>query len=122
MVYNTRLPESKAVAEYYAKLRQVPAKQIFGFALTTDERMSRDEFRDSLQLPLAHRIEAAGLWQFGSVTNPATNGQPGGVEHRVVASKIRYAGFMLRDSAGHQAGSGCTRARQGNSPSGIITE
>jgi uncharacterized protein (TIGR03790 family) len=91
VVYNTRMPESKAIAEYYAKLRDVPAKQIFGFALTTDERMTRDEFRDSLQLPLAHRLEAAGLWQFGSVTNTMTNGQPGVVERRIVASKIRYA-------------------------------
>ncbi len=91
VVYNTRMPESKAVAEYYAKMRHVPAKQIFGFALTTDERMSRDEFRDSLQLPLAQRIEDAGLWRLGSVTNTMTNGQPGVVERRVVASKIRYA-------------------------------
>jgi uncharacterized protein (TIGR03790 family) len=90
MVYNTRMPESKAIAEYYVKMRHVPVKQIFGFALTTDERMSRDEFRDSLQLPLAHKIEDAGLWRFGSVTNIMTNSQPGMVERRVVASKIRY--------------------------------
>ena len=90
VVYNTRLPESKAIAEYYAKLRHVPAKQIFGFALTTDERMTRNEFRDSLQLPLAHQMEDAGLWRFGSVTNIMTNGQPGMVERRVVASQIRY--------------------------------
>jgi uncharacterized protein (TIGR03790 family) len=91
VVYNKHVPESKAVAEYYAKLRQVPARQIYGFTLTTNEQMSRDEFRDSLQLPLAHKLEDAGLWKFGSVTNTMTNGQPGMVERRVVASKIRYA-------------------------------
>jgi uncharacterized protein (TIGR03790 family) len=91
VVYNTRVSESKAVAEYYAKMRHVPAKQVFGFALTTDERISRDEFRDSLQLPLAHKLEDAGLWRFGSVTNTTGNGQPGMVERRVVACKIRYA-------------------------------
>ncbi len=53
LIYNTRVPESKAVAEHYAKMRQVPEKQIYGFSLTTDEEMSRAEFRDSLQLPLA---------------------------------------------------------------------
>jgi uncharacterized protein (TIGR03790 family) len=90
-VYNKYVPESKAVAEYYAKLRHVPARQIYGFTLTTNEQMSRDEFRDSLQLPLAHKLEDAGLWKFGSVTNAATNGQPERVERRVVASKIRYA-------------------------------
>ena len=90
VVYNTRLPESKAIAKYYAQMRHVPAKQIFGFALTTDERMTRDEFRDSLQLPLARKLEEAGLWRFGSVTHTPGNGQPGMVERRVVASKIRY--------------------------------
>ena len=53
--------------------------------------MSRAEFRDSLQMPLAKKLEAGGLWKFGSVTIPATNGQPERVEPRVVKSKIRYA-------------------------------
>ncbi len=91
VIYNKQVPESKAVAEYYAKLRHVPARQICGFTLTTNEQMSRDEFRDSLQMPLAHKLEDAGLWRFGSVTIPATNGQPERVERRVVAAKIRYA-------------------------------
>ena len=33
VIYNSRVPESKQVAEHYAALRQVPANQIFGFAL-----------------------------------------------------------------------------------------
>jgi len=90
VIYNSRVPESKSVAEYYAKARHVPQNQIYGFRMTTNEVMSRDEFRDSLQLPLVRRLESDGLWQFGSVTNVATNGQPKRVEHRVVASKIRY--------------------------------
>jgi len=91
VIYNASMPESKSVAEYYAKARQVPHKQIYGFRMTTNEVISRDEFRDSLQLPLARRLESDGLWQFGSVTNTATNGQPQRVERLVVASKIRYA-------------------------------
>lgn len=91
VVYNSRLPESKAVAEYYAHARLVPENQIFGFALTTNEEMSRPEFRDSLQIPLARRLEKDGLWRFASFTVPPTNGQPKRVLHRVVASKIRYA-------------------------------
>jgi len=91
VIYNTRVPESKSVAEYYAKARHVPKNQIYGFRMTTNEVMSRDQFRDSLQSPLALRLESDGLWRFGSVTNAATNGQPKRVEHCVVASKIRYA-------------------------------
>jgi uncharacterized protein (TIGR03790 family) len=91
VVYNTRMPGSKAVAEHYAAVRHVPAKQIFGFALTTNEVMSREDFTDLLQKPLAKKIVSAGLWKFGKVAVPATNGQPAQTEIRVVKSKIRYA-------------------------------
>ena len=91
VVYNTLMPESKAVADYYAKARRVPESQIYGFAMTTNEEMLRAEFRDSLQLPLVRKLELDGLWKFGNTTFPATNGQPERVVRRVVASKIRYA-------------------------------
>ena len=91
VIYNSRLLESKAVAEHYAQLRQVPENQVFGFALTTNEEMSRLEFRDTLQMPLAKKLEADKLWQFGAITIAATNGQPARVVRRVAASKIRYA-------------------------------
>ncbi len=91
VIYNTSLPDSKAVAEYYARARQVPAKQIYGFSLPVTEEISRAEFRDSLQLPLARKLEKSGLWKFGSITIPATNGAPERVGQRVIASKIRYA-------------------------------
>lgn len=91
VVYNSRLPESKAVAEHYAAVRHVPAKQIFGFALTTNEVMTRADFTDFLQKPLAEKLVAAKLWQFGEVTTLDTNGQPSQTEFRVKESKIRYA-------------------------------
>lgn len=87
VVYNSRLPESKAVAEHYAAMRHVPKKQIFGFALTTNEVMTRAEFTDALQKPLAEKLAETGLWRFGDVSVPGTNT----VMTRVVASKIRYA-------------------------------
>ncbi|HEX5400025.1 MAG TPA: TIGR03790 family protein, partial [Verrucomicrobiae bacterium] len=91
VIYNSRVPESKAVAEYYAQKRQVPQSQVFGFALTTNEVISRAEFVDALQTPLARRLESDGLWRFGSFTNAPGNGQPRRVIRGVVKSKIRYA-------------------------------
>jgi uncharacterized protein (TIGR03790 family) len=91
VLYNSRVPESKAVAEHYAAVRQVPTRQIFGFALTTNEVMTRADFTDFLQKPLADDLVAAGLWKFGTVTIPATNGHFERLETRVVRSKIRYA-------------------------------
>ena len=91
VIYNSRMPESKAIAEHYAVARQVPAKQIFGFALATGETITRADFTDFLQKPLAEKLEAAGLWKFGEVAIPATNHLPRQTEFHVVASNIRYA-------------------------------
>src|SRR5450631_2683696 len=86
MIYNSRVPESKAVAEHYAQVRDVPKTQIYGFALTTNEVMSRDEFHASLQLPLAKKLAADALWKLAPLTIPATNGRPVRVVSHVVAS------------------------------------
>jgi uncharacterized protein (TIGR03790 family) len=91
VVYNTRVPESKAVAEHYAQLRQVPEKQIYGFALTTNEEMSRAEFHDALQSPLFKKLEADRLWKLETTFYRGTNNQPDRAVRKVVASKIRYA-------------------------------
>ena len=90
VVYNRNLPDSKAVAMCYARMRHVPEKQIYGFALTTDEVISREDFHDLLQVPLAEKLAANGLWKFGTISLPGTNGAPHTIQC-VVASKIRYA-------------------------------
>jgi uncharacterized protein (TIGR03790 family) len=90
VVYNSRMPESKSVAEYYAQRRSVPKDQIFGFAMTTNEEMSRVEFRDALQNPLAKALEENHLWHIGSTIVPATTNKPRHVEWRVTQSKFRY--------------------------------
>ena len=91
IVYNTRVPESKGVADYYAQRRHVPASQIFGFSLSTSENMSRTEFRDELQQPLAKMLKKQKLWQIDQTIVPATTNHPGRVEWKPVKSKIRYA-------------------------------
>jgi uncharacterized protein (TIGR03790 family) len=91
VVYNTQMPGSRDVAEHYAAMRHVPAGQVFGFALTTNEVMSREDFTEQLQKPLAAKLEAAKLWKFASRHLPAKNGRPAHTEICVVASKIRYA-------------------------------
>ena len=90
VVYNARLPESKALATYYARMRQVPKEQVFGFKLNLSETMTRTEFRDHLQTLLAQKLASQKLWRLGSGELPGTNGQPLRVARKVVASKIRY--------------------------------
>jgi uncharacterized protein (TIGR03790 family) len=91
VLYNTRVPESKMVADHYAAARGVPAGQIFGFALTTNEVITRADFTDFLQKPLAEDLEAAGLWKFGEAKIAAAGNAPAHSEERVVTTKIRYA-------------------------------
>src|SRR5262249_53689639 len=91
VLFNSRLPESKALADYYAERRQVPRSQIHGFQVTTNEDVSRAEFHDSLQMPLAKILEERKLWRFEAFRAPATNGNSTRGERKVVESKIRYA-------------------------------
>ena len=91
IVYNTRMPESKGVADYYAEQRHVPTNQIFGFPLSTNEDMSRAEFREGLQQPLAQILKKQKLWEVGQTIVPRTTNYAGRVEWKPVQSKVRYA-------------------------------
>ncbi|HEX4644603.1 MAG TPA: TIGR03790 family protein [Verrucomicrobiae bacterium] len=91
VVYNTRLAESKGVAEHYAEVRHVPASQVFGFDLPTTETMTRTEFREDLQQPLVKALESRNLWQWHLEFIRGTNGTPERGEWRVTHAGIRYA-------------------------------
>ncbi len=90
VVYNSAVPASKQVAEYYAKARQVPPDHLFGFNLTPDQDMSRSSFHADLQVPLAEGLEQRGLWHMGKVEVPYLDGVPKHVNHVVVSTSIRY--------------------------------
>ena len=91
VIYNTRVPESKEVADYYAKRRHVPADQVFGFDLPEGAEISRTEYHNELEKPLAKRLDSRDLWKIRSVTIPETNGIPLHIVWKVTQSKIRYA-------------------------------
>jgi uncharacterized protein (TIGR03790 family) len=90
VLYNSRLPESKDVAQHYAERRHVPASQVFGLPLSTNEEISRFEFRDSLEKPLAKQLEEKHLWSIRSRMFPASSNQPAHIEWHVNQTKIRY--------------------------------
>jgi uncharacterized protein (TIGR03790 family) len=91
VVYNSKMPESKALADYYAARREIPRSHIFGFEMSTSEAITRAEFRETLQQPLLEKLESSKLWTFGPGTFPGTNGQPVHVDGKLLESKIRYA-------------------------------
>jgi uncharacterized protein (TIGR03790 family) len=92
VVYNSRLPESKQVADYYATRRQVPTNQVFGLELPVTETMTRTEFLDQLQKPLLKKLLDEKLFAFGPATNKFPNAKPSDpMFRRLIAAKIRYA-------------------------------
>jgi len=110
VIYNSKLPESKTLADFYARKRNVPPEQILGFALNETETISRAEFRSDLQRPLAKRLEDLKLWRVGQGDLPGTNGTRVRVARKIVTSKIRYAVLcygvplkILRDPDFHEA-------------------
>jgi uncharacterized protein (TIGR03790 family) len=89
VVYNTRVPESQAVAEHYARRREVPAAQVFGLALPTTETITRREYVEQLEKPLLQKLEAARLFTIASATptNSVASREP---IRRLVSARIRY--------------------------------
>jgi uncharacterized protein (TIGR03790 family) len=91
VVYNTRLAESRDVAEHYAEVRHVPAEQMLGVDLTDAEVVSRAEFHDRLQVPLTKMLTERNLWALEATSNASAATDPGQIKNGVIQSRIRYA-------------------------------
>jgi uncharacterized protein (TIGR03790 family) len=56
VVYNLNIPESRQVAEYYARKRHVPAENLVGVKVSTGEDMTRKEYDQQLLPPVQHKV------------------------------------------------------------------
>ena len=91
VIYNTKVPESKQVADYYAQRRQVPSSQVLGFELPSDESLTRAEFIDQLQKPLLKELEVKKLFVLAPDTNSTSGKASATAPSRVIDARIRYA-------------------------------
>jgi uncharacterized protein (TIGR03790 family) len=80
-VYNSSLPQSREVADYYARAREVPADQVFGLELPTGQTLSRAAYTVQLQDALLRKLEAGKFLVF-------TNANGGG--RGIADASIRY--------------------------------
>lgn len=87
VIYNKRMPESKAVADYYASKRRVPDSQVIGYNLPTTETMARAEFRDGLQRPLFSYLVLRGIFTLALPEPVPPSANPG---QHLAKSSIRY--------------------------------
>jgi uncharacterized protein (TIGR03790 family) len=91
LIYNANVPDSKKVADHYAKRRNVPEQQVLGLELPTGETMSREDYVSNLQKPLFRFLEKQNLFKIKAETTPATNGASSKVIWAVKEAKVRYA-------------------------------
>jgi uncharacterized protein (TIGR03790 family) len=90
VLYNSKMPASKMVADHYAEKRNVPSDQIIGLPLPEKETITRREYDKELVEPFLEKLESLKLMTFAKRkwTNAA------GKDHEsplVDQSKVRYA-------------------------------
>ena len=92
VIFNSRVPESKEVAEHYALRRKVPARQVVGLTLPTTETMTRMEYLEQLEGPLFRFLETNQFFTFGPATNRSAGASPNAAAiRRLTGATIRYA-------------------------------
>lgn len=97
VIFNSRMPESREVADHYAKRRGVPTNHVWGFELSTGEAITRAEYLEKIQTPVLKKLEDSKLWVWG----PAQTSSTGSTDQSPVTSpaagkglasaKVKYA-------------------------------
>lgn len=85
VVYNAKAPDSKVLAEYYASRRGIPAAQVVGLECPADEEISREQFYQTIEVPLRTLFSRNNWWEYSH--------QPG-APSEVKASTIRFVALM----------------------------
>ena len=85
VVFNTRDPDSRALADYYAERRYIPYEQVIGLDCPTEEEVTRDQYTDTIETPLKQLFERKGWWEVRKGFEDQTE---------VTGSRIRYVALM----------------------------
>lgn len=85
VIFNSRDPESKALANYYAECRSIPRHQVIGLDCPTSEEITREEFSSTIEKPLRKIFESNGWW----ILRENANGQK-----EVASNRIRFVALM----------------------------
>jgi uncharacterized protein (TIGR03790 family) len=93
IVYNAEDPDSKPLADYYARKRGVPTNQICEISTRVEDTMSRHAFNENVRDPIWKFLTHNGLLQqeARTVTDPVLGSVPSLV---TVSSKISYLVLM----------------------------
>ena len=62
VIFNTRDPESRGLAEYYAERRAIPPENIIGLDCPLEEEISRKDYVETIEKPLRAVFERKEWW------------------------------------------------------------
>lgn len=62
ILYNSDLPESKELAEFYAEARSIPAANLIGLPMPKQAELSRQEYDQLIAVPLRSEFDRRGWW------------------------------------------------------------
>lgn len=67
VVYNSSSPESRELAVYYAKKRNIDEAHLLGLKTSQEETISRTEFKNTIEAPLRAAMVDRGFWKTANV-------------------------------------------------------
>lgn len=68
VLYNSNLPESKELAEFYASKRGIPAENMIGIPLSDKEIITRKQYVETIQDPLRKHFTDKGWWELSATS------------------------------------------------------
>lgn len=69
ILYNSKVPESKDLAEFYAKMRKIPTSNLIGLALSDKNEITRQQYDATLRDPLRQAFLKRKWWVMGADSN-----------------------------------------------------
>lgn len=69
VIYNSSVPASKELAEYYAQKREIPATHVVGINCPNQEEITRADFRAKIEGPLRAIFTEKGWWKLEDSKN-----------------------------------------------------
>jgi uncharacterized protein (TIGR03790 family) len=72
VVYNSNLPESQELAEFYALSRRISADQVIGIPTTDKTTIDRKTYETTIRKPLVEKFISENWWEMGKDANGLT--------------------------------------------------
>ncbi|MCE9520434.1 MAG: TIGR03790 family protein [Verrucomicrobia bacterium] len=94
VVYNKSFNGSKALADFYAEKRHIPADKVVGIECSNEETISRNEFENTIHEALLRKFNEKKWWTIEKRDLIDPNGRPVGQGPQVVSQNIRVVVLM----------------------------